>query len=124
MITQLLRSLFRRRPSAVTASEAHSTTLHTFAVLLDVRDPQEWQAGHAPQAIHIPLGQLESRLAELPRDHQIIAVCRSGRRSAFATQQLLAHGYTAINLTGGMAAWAAAGLPIVAGQGRGTGQVL
>lgn len=92
MITELLRSLFRRRPSAVTATGAHATTQHTSAVLLDVREPDEWQAGHAPQARHIPLGQLQSRLSELPRDHQIIAVCRSGRRSALAAQQLGAAG--------------------------------
>jgi len=124
MITQLLRSLFRRPPTTVTASEAHSTTLDGPAVLLDVREPQEWQVGHAPQARHIPLGQLESRLAELPPDRQIIAVCRTGRRSALATQQLVARGYTAVNLTGGMAAWAAADLPIVTGRGRGSGRVL
>lgn len=124
MINQLLRSLFRRPPTAVTPSEAHSATQHGPALLLDVREPQEWQAGHAPQARHIPLGQLESRLAELPRDRQIIAVCRSGRRSALATQQLAAGGYDAINLTGGMTAWAAADLPVVAGRGRGAGRVL
>ena len=123
MITQLLGSLFRRPPTAVTANEAHSATQHGPAILLDVREPQEWQAGHAPQARHIPLGQLESRLAELPRDRQVIAVCRSGRRSALATQQLVAGGYAAINLTGGMTAWAAADLPVVGGRGRGAGRI-
>ena len=124
MIARLLNGLFRRPPTAVTASEAHFATLHGPAVLLDVREPQEWRAGHAPQADHIPLGQLESRLTELPRDRQIICLCRSGRRSALATRQLLAHGHQAVNLTGGMAAWAAAGLPVVNGKGRGPGRVL
>ena len=124
MIARLLRSLVRRPPTAVSASEAHSTTLHGPAVLLDVREPEEWRAGHAPQAEHIPLGQLESRLAELPRDRQIICLCRSGRRSAIATQQLLAHGYQTVDLIGGMTAWAAAGLPVVAGPGRDPGRVL
>ena len=124
MIARLLQSLFRRTPTAVTASEAQSATLYGPAVLLDVREPQEWQAGHAPQAEHIPLGQLESRLAELPRDRQIICVCRSGRRSALAAQQLVAHGYQAVNLTGGMTAWNGAGLPVATGKGRGPGRVL
>jgi rhodanese-related sulfurtransferase len=124
MIRQLLQSLFRPTPNAVTATEAHSAVRHGPAVLLDVREPQEWQAGHAPQANHIPLGRLESRLAELPRDRQVITVCRSGRRSALAAQQLVAHGYQAVNLTGGMTAWAAAGLPVITGKGRRPGRVV
>ncbi len=124
MIRRLLQSLFRQTSTAINPTEAHSATLHGPAVLLDVREPQEWQAGHAPQADHIPLGELESRLAELPRDRQIICVCRSGRRSALAAQQLVAHGHQAVNLTGGMTAWAAAGLPVVTGKGRSPGRVL
>jgi rhodanese-related sulfurtransferase len=94
------------------------------AVLLDVREPGEWQAGHAPQADHIPLGQLEDRLAELPRNRQIITVCRSGHRSVLAAQQLAACGYQAINLTGGMTAWAYAGLPVVTATGHSPGRIL
>lgn len=124
MIARLLAGLFRRTPPALTAGEAHAATNHGSAVLLDVREPQEWRAGHAPQADHIPLAQLEGRLAELPRDRQIITVCRSGRRSALAAQQLTSRGYQAINLTGGMAAWADAGLPVVPATGHSPGHIL
>jgi rhodanese-related sulfurtransferase len=51
------------------------------AVLLDVREPSEWQAGHAPGARHVPLGKLEAKLGVLPRDRQVVVVCRSGNRS-------------------------------------------
>ena len=115
-----LKALFGRRGtlSAVAARLA----LDTGSVLVDVRTPDEWRAGHAAQAIHIPLEQLTRRLAELPADREIITVCRSGRRSAVATGLLRRHGRTAANLTGGMNAWAAAGLPIVTERGT-PGQV-
>ena len=74
MIARLLAGPVPRTPTAVSRWRGAAATHHGPAVLLDVREPQEWQAGHAPQAEHIPLGQLESRLAELPRDRQII--CR------------------------------------------------
>ncbi len=124
MIGRLLTRLFRRTPSAVTADDAHSATHHGLGVLLDVREPHEWQAGHAPQAWHLPLGQLDDRLAELPRDRQIITVCRSGRRSALAASQLTAQGYQAVNLSGGMTAWAAAGLPVVTATDGGPGRIV
>ena len=124
MICRLLAGLFQRTPPAIGPGEAHAASNHGSAVLLDVREPDEWQAGHAPQADHIPLGQLEHRLAELPRDRQIITVCRSGRRSVLAAQQLAARGYQAINLTGGMTAWAYAGLPVVTATGHSRGRIL
>jgi rhodanese-related sulfurtransferase len=82
------------------------------AVLLDVREPTEWQAGHAPGPRHVPLGDLEDKLAALPRDRRVVVVCRSGNRSARATALLLRSGFEAVNLSGGMRAWAAAGLPV------------
>jgi len=89
------------------------------AVLLDVREPFEWQAGHAPKARHIPLGQLAQRVRELPADRPVVVVCRSGNRSARAAAALVRdHGRTASNLRGGMRAWAAAGLPVVGRGGR------
>ncbi|HZP30672.1 MAG TPA: rhodanese-like domain-containing protein [Acidimicrobiia bacterium] len=87
------------------------------ALLLDVREPDEWTAGHAPEARLIPLGQVQARLAELPKDRTIVAVCRSGGRSASVTEALTAWGYDAVNLAGGMRAWAAAGLPVVTDDG-------
>jgi rhodanese-related sulfurtransferase len=87
------------------------------ASLLDVREPDEYDAGHAPMATSIPLGELENRIAELPRGVTIVCVCRSGGRSAAAAQGLTAMGLDAVNLAGGMHAWAADGLAIVAANG-------
>lgn len=96
----------------MTAREARQA-LEDGAVLVDVREPDEWSAGHAADAIHIPLAQLTEHLAELPADREIITVCRSGRRSATAATLLNWHGLRATNLGGGMTDWVAAGLPIV-----------
>ena len=79
MIRQLLAMV--RRPAALTATQAQQA-LADGAVLLDVRERDEWRAGHAPQARHLVLNHLQERLGDLPADRQIITVCRSGRRSA------------------------------------------
>ncbi len=81
-------------------------------VLLDVREDDEWAAGHAPGALHIPLGQLVARLDELPGDQPVAVVCRGGGRSAQATAYLLGQGRDVRNVAGGMKAWAASGLPL------------
>jgi DMSO/TMAO reductase YedYZ molybdopterin-dependent catalytic subunit/rhodanese-related sulfurtransferase len=83
------------------------------ALMLDVREPGEWQAGHAPQASLLPMGQVAARRADLPRDRRIVVVCRSGGRSAAVTESLRAWDFDAVNLCGGMCAWALAGLPVV-----------
>jgi DMSO/TMAO reductase YedYZ molybdopterin-dependent catalytic subunit/rhodanese-related sulfurtransferase/glyoxylase-like metal-dependent hydrolase (beta-lactamase superfamily II) len=100
------------RTPQVTARTAQSL-LERGAVLLDVREPDEWQTGHAPPAIAMPMGEVRARRAELPPGQRIIVVCRSGGRSAAITDALRAHGYDAVNLTGGMCAWSAAGLAVV-----------
>ena len=82
MIRKLL-ALFTR-PATMTAAEAHQAVTSDGAVLLDVREPSEWRAGHAPQARHLVLSQLQDHLDDLPTDRPIITVCRSGRRSAIA----------------------------------------
>lgn len=83
-------------------------------ILLDVREPDEWQTGHAPGALHIPLGDLDpDRVA----GSEIVVVCRSGNRSGQAVQRLAASGVAARNMAGGMKAWAADGLPVVTPQG-------
>jgi rhodanese-related sulfurtransferase len=87
------------------------------AYLLDVRTPDEWVAGHAPGANHVPLDELEARVADVPRDRAVVAICRSGARSGKATEFLLAQGYDAVNLAGGMRAWAASGLPMISESG-------
>jgi rhodanese-related sulfurtransferase len=90
------------------------------AFLLDVREQDEWDAGHAPQARHIPLGELEDRWSEIPSDQQIICVCRGGGRSARAAGALATVGLKTVNLAGGMRAWNATALPVVADGGPGT----
>ncbi len=90
--------------------------------LLDVREPDEWQAGHIAGSQHIPLGQLRERLGEIPKDKTILAVCRHGNRSEAATTGLRTLGYTVENLEGGVTAWKRAGLPLEA-QGGGPGRV-
>ena len=90
------------------------------ALLLDVREPDEWAAGRAPGATHIPLGQLPARLAEVPADRPVVAICRAGGRSQQAATFLRQNGVDASNLSGGMQAWAAAGLEVVNDAGPGT----
>lgn len=86
------------------------------AVLLDVREPQEWAAGHAPLAEHLPLGLLSPEA--VPQDRPVIAVCRSGNRSGKAAGTLAAAGVRVHNLAGGMKAWSQAGLPVVTDDGK------
>ena len=108
--------LFGRAGTKVGASEAYQ--LAGAGVLMDVRELDEWAAGHAPGARHIPLGQLDRRLHELPEGVTVVTVCRSGHRSAAAQRRLAAAGWDARNLAGGMQAWARAGLPIVDQHGK------
>ena len=91
--------------------------------LLDVREDDEWLAGHIDGAQHIPLGELGERLGELPSGTRIVAVCRSGGRSGAAVRGLRQLGYDAENLDGGVTAWSRAGLPLVA-EGGGPGRVI
>lgn len=78
-------------------------------VLIDVREPHEWDAGHIAQARHIPLAQVPERLGEIPQDQEVVMICRSGGRSGRAQDFLMRqHGYTRVkNLIGGMQRWAA-----------------
>ena len=99
---------------AITARDAHARRARV--TVLDVREPNEWRAGHVPGALHIPLGQLASRLGELDRARPLVVVCRSGNRSAAAVRHLVKAGFQAKNLEGGMMAWARAGLPVKASR--------
>lgn len=99
------------------------TTLTPGALLLDVREQEEWDAGHAPDAVHVPLHDVPARLAELPTDRPVDVVCHYGGRSAQATAWLLQQGVDARNVDGGMDAWERAGLPVVTDDGT-PGQVV
>jgi rhodanese-related sulfurtransferase len=94
----------------VTPSEALEL-LDGDALLLDVRQVNEWEAGHAPMASLIPLAELTDHLEELPRDHLIICACRSGGRSLRAATFLQENGFDVANLAGGMMAWYAEDFP-------------
>ncbi|HEV8535485.1 MAG TPA: rhodanese-like domain-containing protein [Candidatus Limnocylindria bacterium] len=92
-------------------------------LLLDVREQDEWDAGHIDGAQHIPLGQLAGKLGEVPTGRPLVTVCRSGSRSDRAAKALKQSGYDAQNLEGGVTAWSRAGLPLVA-KGGGPGRVI
>ena len=104
-------------------SEVAVTTVEHLAddaVIIDVREPNEWAAGHAPNAIHIPLGELPSRLDELPdTDDTVAIVCRGGGRSSRAVAWLTQQGFDVANVEGGMRAWQSAGKPLEGVQGDG-----
>ncbi|MGA8112985.1 MAG: rhodanese-like domain-containing protein [Actinocatenispora sp.] len=89
----------------------------TEAVVLDVREPDEFAAGHIADAVHIPMGAIPERIPELPDDTRLVVVCRSGNRSARVTAYLRQEGLDAVNLDGGMRAWVAASRPISATGG-------
>ena len=114
-------------PSEISCIEAHERSSANAAddllnsvllnnVLLDVREADEWSAGHAPSAIHSSLGSLDPATfaAAFPAGVTVLCLCRSGGRSAKAVAMLRSAGIDAINVSGGMNAWAAAELPMVA----------
>lgn len=86
------------------------------AFLLDVRTQEEWEQFHIPDSTLIPLDELPGRLDELPRDHQIVVVCRTQNRSAQARDLLLRAGFEDVyNMKGGVTDWKDAGYPVVSG---------
>jgi rhodanese-related sulfurtransferase len=87
-------------------------------LVLDVREPSEYAAGHIAGSTLIPAHQLSSRMGELPKDREIICVCASGSRSSSAARQLASNGYNVLNLSGGMSRWLRAGLPVKKGMGK------
>ena len=103
------------QPSAIpqVGPIAAQRLLQQGAFALDVREPEEYAAGHIAGARLLPLGQLSSRQGDLPKDQTIVVICRSGRRSGEAVRALQRAGFTtAYNLEGGMIAWRDAGLPV------------
>jgi rhodanese-related sulfurtransferase len=82
--------------------------------LLDVREDDEWAAGHIAGAVHIPMSGLLARVAEVPRDRDVVVVCKVGGRSAQVTAYLLQQGWSSVrNLDGGVVAWVSAGRDLV-----------
>ncbi len=89
------------------------------AYLLDVREPDEWAAGHAPGAHHLPMMEVPARLAEIPNDTEVVVVCRSGGRSGQVVSYLMGNGWDNVrNLDGGMQAWAGDGHDVVSENGQ------
>lgn len=87
--------------------------------VLDVRQPDEYEAGHVPGAVLVPLDQLEARQSEVPSDRSLLVICKSGGRSAKAVQVLNGAGYDATNVAGGTMAWIDAGHPVAEGPEAG-----
>ncbi|MFP5021116.1 rhodanese-like domain-containing protein [Pseudonocardia phyllosphaerae] len=85
--------------------------------LLDVRELDEWTAGHAPHARHLPMSELAARMNEVPQDDPLYVVCRSGGRSGRVVAYLAQQGFPAVNVDGGMQDWAAAGREVVTDDG-------
>lgn len=99
-------------PSEISAAEAYQM-YQEGAFVLDVREPFEWDEYHAPNTTLIPLGELAARLDELPKDREIVIICRSGNRSLQALNLLKQSGFTnATSMSGGLISWRSAGYPI------------
>ena len=86
-------------------------------VLLDVREDDEWDKGHAPGALHIPLVDVPARLDDIDIDADIFVICRNGGRSRVASEYLVSLGYEVTNVNGGMVAWASAGRVLIDNDG-------
>ena len=99
------------------SAAAAEDLIHDGAVVIDVREEDEWAAGHAPGSVLIPMAQLETRLEEIKGERALI-VCRSGGRSDAMAQLLSSRGINAVNLAGGLRAWEGAGLPVVTDSGE------
>lgn len=117
LTAKLLPKELERKQIAQTVSVSEAAELFSAgSFLLDVREPSEWEAGHIEGAVLIPLGQLASRMSEVPDDKTVLVICRSGNRSAQARDLLRNAGYTQVtSVDGGMNAWIQAGYPVVTG---------
>lgn len=85
--------------------------------VLDVREDDEWAAGHVEGSTHVPLSEIQQRVADVPAADPLVVVCRVGGRSAQVTAWLRQQGWEAVNLDGGLQAWEAAGRPLVTDDG-------
>lgn len=97
-------------PSAFAAAVADG------AVVIDVREPDEFEGGHVAGSTLVPLGVLAQRMRDLPKNRTLHVICRTGNRSGHAVRLLDQAGYDAVNVQGGVVAWAQAGRPLLAGR--------
>jgi len=103
-------------PRELSAEQAYQK-YQAGAFVLDVRTQEEWNEYHAPNTTLIPLDQLQARMSELPRDKEIVVVCRSGNRSQQGRDILLSGGFTQVtSMAGGVTQWQGQGLPIATGN--------
>jgi len=109
----LMKALFGAPlPSASATEVSEKLKNGKRPLVVDVRQPEEYRRGHISGSKLIPLGELSSRMNELPKDKEIVLVCASGNRSRSATKRLVSEGYNAVNMNGGMMSWARSGLSI------------
>jgi rhodanese-related sulfurtransferase len=111
----LLASFLRAAGKGISVTEATLLINREDAVIVDVRETQEWSAGHIANARHLALGQLDKRVSELEKfkDRPLIVCCASGNRSSSACASLKKAGFERVfNLSGGIGAWKDAGLPL------------
>jgi rhodanese-related sulfurtransferase len=100
-------------PDTVDARAVAAVKDRDDVLVLDVREPSEYDQGHIPGVTLIPMGQVADRLSEIPKDKTVIVTCRSGNRSGQITEYLRQQGYTDVhNMQGGIQAWQKAGLPV------------
>ncbi|MCC6435113.1 MAG: rhodanese-like domain-containing protein [Acidimicrobiales bacterium] len=106
------------RPAVEDVSVDRAAALHASGVvLLDVREADEWHAGHAPKAVHLPLSRVGGQVAHLRKASHVLVICRAGGRSRQAAELLAAAGVRATNVLGGMQAWGQAGHPMTSSDG-------
>ena len=99
-------------PAEATPQDA-SAAIGEGALLLDVREECEWNEHHVAGALHIPMQEVPSRIAEIPEDRDVYVYCKMGGRSARVVDYLQRHGRErVVNVTGGIDAWMEAGLPV------------
>lgn len=100
-------------PLEIDAATAAALQKQPDVLLIDVREPDEYNAGHIPGVTLIPMGEVPDRLSEIPQDKTVIVTCRSGNRSGQITDFLREQGYKNVhNMQGGIVAWEQAGLPV------------
>jgi rhodanese-related sulfurtransferase len=102
----------------MTVPEIEAGAVPADAYLLDVREQDEWLAGHAPDAVHIPMTQIQDRVGEVPGDRTVYVVCRMGGRSLQVAAWLNHLGRDAVNVGGGMRSWEFARRPMVSETGQ------